>query len=96
LPKKYIEKRRRGFFGWIMLGLFWAVNGLMVVWLGASMGRWGEQAQTLTTEAEQAGYGAGMAVGLTVILVVWACLAGITGLLAYMTRGRKEITEVEE
>lgn len=93
MGKRYIEKRRRGVVGWVMLALFWAVNGLMVVSLMATMGQWGERSQSLMTEAERTGYDAGMAIGFTMIMVIWACLAAITGLLAYMTRGRKEIIE---
>ncbi len=94
MAKKYIEKRKRGVVGYIFLGLFWAANALMVVWLFSALAGMGGM-EPATSEAEQTGRNLGMAMGVGMILFFWAALAGITGLLAYMTRGRKEITEVE-
>jgi hypothetical protein len=94
MPKRLIERRRRGFFGWITLVLFWLANGLMALWLFATLNQWGKMAPALT-DAEKAGTGIGMALGLGMILSVWACVAVITGLFAFMTRGRKEIIEFD-
>jgi fatty acid desaturase len=94
MGKRIIERRRRGFFGWIMLLVFWLANGFMALWLFSAMGEWGKMAKP-TSEAEKAGAGLGIAVGLGVIFSIWACVAIITGLFAYMTRGPKEIIEVQ-
>jgi len=93
MGKKYIEKRRRGFLGWIMLTSFWLVNLGMAALLVSYMVASGEQAQTLTSEAEQAGFALGTAMGVSMLVSLWAGLALITGLLAFMTRGRKELIE---
>jgi len=89
-----IERRRRGFFGWIFLLIFWAANGFMALWLFGAMGEWGKLAKPMS-DAERTGAGLGIAVGLGVIFSIWACVAIVTGLLAFMTRGPKEIIELE-
>jgi hypothetical protein len=94
MPRKLIERRKRGFFGWIMLIFFWLANGTMALWLFGTLAEWGKMAKPMT-EAERAGAGLGMAMGLGVIFSIWACVAIVTGLFAYMTRGRKEIIEME-
>jgi hypothetical protein len=59
------------------------------------MGEWGKHIDKPMTEAEKAGAGLGIAVGLGVIFSIWACVAVVTGLFAYMTRGRMEMIEIE-
>ena len=95
MARKLIERRRRGFFGWIFLVIFWAANGVMALWLFSAMGEWGKLAQRTMSEAEKTGTGLGIAMGLGVIFSIWACVAAVTGLFAYMSRGPKEIIETE-
>jgi hypothetical protein len=94
VKRRMVEVRKRGIFGWIFLIIFWVANGLMALWLFATLASWGEMASP-TSEAEKVGAGLGMVVGLGVIFSIWLCVAGVTGLLAFMTRGRKEIVEME-
>jgi hypothetical protein len=94
VTRKMIEKRRRGFFGWIFLTIFWLSNAFMAAWLAATLSRWGTMAQPIS-DAQKAGAGLGMAMGLGVIFSIWAGVAAVTGLFVLMTRGRKEIIEVE-
>jgi hypothetical protein len=77
-----------------MLGIFWVSNGLMALWLFSTLGVWANMEQAVT-EAEKVGQGLGIAIGLGVIFSIWACIALVTGLLTYMTRGTKEIIELE-
>ena len=94
IKRRMIEKRKRGFFGWIFLTIFWLANAFMGFWLIGTLGEWGKMAKP-TSEAAKAGAGLGIAMGLGVIFSIWACIAVVTGLFAFMTRGRKEIIEVE-
>lgn len=93
MPKKMIERRKRGFFGYVMLGIFWISNGFMAFWLFGTLAEWGKMHPV--SHAEQAGAGLGMAIGLGVIFSIWACVAFVTGIFVLITRGRKEIIEVE-
>ena len=94
ITRKTIETRKRGFFGWIFLTIFWLANAFMAIWLFGTLSKWGELAAP-TTNAAKAGTGLGMAAGLGIIFSIWLCVSGVTGLLAFMSRGRKEIFEVE-
>jgi len=74
------EVRRRGFFGWLFLIVFFAFNGLMLWWL---VEYWALIHDKLTTggEAMRGGAATGSAIGTGAILMVWALGAVITGLL---------------
>lgn len=87
----YIEKRKRGFFGWVFLLIFIAWNVIMVIWLGAFAMHVDEAMQGATTQAEKTGTEIGTGMGVAVILFVWCAGAVITGLLALLTRGSKTI-----
>ncbi len=89
------EKRKRGFFGWIFLMLFWIFNLLMIAWLFATLGAWGELDPT-TSEAQEAGRGLGMVVGLGMIFGLWAIGMVVFGGLAFATRGKKVIETVHQ
>lgn len=85
------EIRKRGFFGWVFLLLFFAFNAFMVLWAYHAV-----QAASLInaqTQAEAAGavVGAGLAGG--VIVFLWLAGAVILGLFAILTRGRKTVIE---
>jgi lipoprotein signal peptidase len=92
MTETYIEKRKRGFFGWVFLILFIGWNALMMVWLiGFSM-RVNEVTQGADlTQIQNAGYAVGAGLGGMMILFVWVMGAVITGLLALLTRGSKTV-----
>jgi hypothetical protein len=87
------EIRKRGFFGWNFLLIFFGFNGLMVAWLVAY---WNQIGGHLTSgsEAGRAGAAIGATIATGMIFFFWAAGAVITGLLALLTRGRK--TYIEE
>lgn len=93
-----IEKRKRGIIGKIFALFFWVFNGLMLLWLVLGLNKTAEMASTLKTDAEQAGAAIGATLGIGMVLFIWVIGAIIFGLLSYMTRGSKVITEttVEE
>lgn len=95
MAKKFIETRKRGFFGWITLLIFWAFNILMVTWLITAGSIISEQSAGITSNAERMGHEIGSGLGIMMILFTWAVGVVIFGALAYFTRGRKEILEVE-
>jgi hypothetical protein len=74
---------------------FWIANGFVALWLFTTLGGWGKMVHQPMSHAEEVGSGLGIIVGLGVIFSIWACVAAVTGLLAFMTRGPKEIVEVE-
>lgn len=95
MARKLVEKRRRGIAGWLFLGLFWTWNVLMVVWLVAGLGENASKYEQLTSEAARTGHAAGTGIAFIMILLVWALGAIIFGLLAYFTRGRRELIEMD-
>jgi hypothetical protein len=88
-----VIRRRRSLKGYFLLGLFFLLNAAMAyaflvkVWHWISQARVAGLAGVTTAEAARA---------LFVTAVVWLVIAGIFGLLAWITRGRKEHVEVEE
>lgn len=94
VKRRMIERRKRGFFGWVFLVVFWLANGFMGLWLFMTIGNWSEMAKP-TSSAAKAGQDIGIVMGLGIIFSIWACVAAITGVFALMTRGRKEIIEIE-
>lgn len=88
-----IEKRKRGFFGWIFLILFWAFNVIMLLWMILGINASADLAATTTSEAEAAGAAIGSAIGFGLVLMLWVIGAGLLGLFVMMTRGRKVIVE---
>lgn len=90
-----VEQRRRGVFGWIFLGLFWAYNLLMVIWLFSGLAEIGETSTQLSTDAERAGAAIGTAIGVSMVLGIWMSGAVILGLFVLLTRGRKTIITTE-
>lgn len=83
-----LKRARRGFFGWLCLATFWGWNALMVAWLVSSIGLLAEREGELASEAARAGHAAGAGIALTLILVIWGLGAGVTGLMALLTRPR--------
>ena len=95
MARKLIEKRRRGFFGWLFLLMFWGWNVLMAFALFAGLDKNVQHYGKLATEAERQGYAAGTGIGVMLILIAWAAGAVILGLIAYFTRGRRELIEID-
>ncbi len=95
MGKRTIERRKRGFFGWIFAAMFWGWNVLMVIWLFAALSENSSQYEQLTSEAERQGYAAGTGLAFMFVLIIWAMGAVVFGLLSYFTRGRREWIEVD-
>jgi uncharacterized membrane protein len=88
-----VEKRKRGLFGKLFALLFWVFNALMLAWLVTGINGTADLAATATSEAEQAGIAIGTTIGVSLVIGVWAFGAIILGLLSFMTRGDKIVTE---
>lgn len=91
MAKKMIERYRRGVFGWIMLLLFWGFNALMALAVVGAL----SDVSGPSDPAMRDAYAAGVGLGLMLLLMFWAAGAVVFGLLAYFTRGRKEIIEID-
>jgi Mn2+/Fe2+ NRAMP family transporter len=90
------ERRKRGFFGWIFLILFFGFNAMMLYGTFAGLAGTGQQITAASSDAERTGAAIGTAIGVSMILVVWAAGAVILGLLVLLTPGRKVIVETVE
>lgn len=95
VKRRLVERRRRGVFGWLFLGLFWAWNALMAYGTISGMAEVAQQGAGLATEAERTGHAIGTGIGLTMMLVIWGLGAVILGAMAYFTRGKSEMVEIE-
>lgn len=91
MTETYIQKSKRGFFGWLFLLIFLGWNVLMVMWLFAVGDHSSGVIATSQSEAERAGAAIGTGIGIMMILFVWCIGAVITGLLALLTRGGKTV-----
>ena len=63
--------RKRGFFGWVFMTLFWIYNGLMVLWMWLALSAVGNQyagAAGPNREFQQAGTAIGGTIGTAIIL----------------------------
>lgn len=89
----YIERRKRGFFGWLFLLIFLGWNIIMVIWIFAYGNTINDSMSTATSDAARAGAQIGAGIGIFMILIVWAVGAIVTGLLALLTRGSKTIVK---
>lgn len=87
------EKRKRGIVGWFFLALFWAFNALMAFAIFAGVSENTSQMAQMTSEAQRAGYAAGTAIGVGMLVFIWAAGAIILGLFVLFTQGRKVIIE---
>ena len=92
MTETYVEKRKRGFFGWIFLLIFLGWNIIMLIAFIAGVGGIGDMPAP-TSSAEEAGRNIGTALGVGMILALWAFGSVITGLLALLTRGSKVIVK---
>lgn len=94
VTKRMIEKRRRGFFGWIFLLLFWAFNAFMLYGLFSGVGENAKRSAALAESSSRLAHDVGTGIGLMLVLIVWAAGSVILGLMAYFTRGRQEWIEL--
>jgi hypothetical protein len=88
-----VIRRRRSLKGYFFLGLFILMNALMAYAFLVKVWRWISQAHIAGLRGATT---ADAARALYVTFVVWFIIAGVFGLLASVTRGRKEYVEVEE
>ncbi len=87
------ETRRRGVFGWLFLLIFIGFNLFMAFWFFTGLGAAGSGYGELGSDAEKAGAVIGTTIGATFIVIIWAAGATITGLFAFLTRGKLTIIE---
>lgn len=91
-----IERHRRGFFGWIFRVLFLVFNVFMLlVILRTLYAAWSISESALGDDTTGARTGAAAAVILG-ILAIWVVGGLFLGVLSYVTRGNKVITETIE
>jgi hypothetical protein len=90
-----IERRQRGIFGRLFQILFWCFNALMLLWLVLAIKGWGETGQNITSDAEKAGAGLGIVLGLGMIFWTWLIGGVVFGLMMYASRGKKIIETYE-
>lgn len=87
-----VERRRgRGFFGWIFLLVFLAWQALFVMWFGSYVLAIGQKLAADHNQYGQAGTVIGGTIGMTFIVLIWGFGSCIFGLLAYVSRGRREM-----
>ncbi len=96
MPTYQIERRKRGFFGWIFLVAFWLFNAFMAFALFAGLSNVSNMSSTLTSDAERAGAAIGTTIGASMILGIWLAGAVILGLFVLFTRGTKIIETIEK
>ena len=87
-----IVKRRRGFFGWIVLMLFALFNLFMAAWLAAYWPA-GFPLAAANALGERVSAALGVAMGVGVIVGVWAVGAIVLGLLTRLIRGRNVVVD---
>jgi hypothetical protein len=85
-----IEKRQRGFFGWIAMILFWLFNAIMALVFVSMIFAW-RSATSAGTIPTGPSADAAAAITYGTLFIMWGFGAAIFGLFAYMTRGRKVI-----
>ncbi len=95
MPTVQIERRRRGFFGWIVAILFWGWQLLMAWALFMGLANLGQHNATLHTSSERTAATIGGGIGLTMVLFLWVLGTVILGFMMMFTRGRRELTTVE-
>jgi hypothetical protein len=91
------EKRKRGFFGWVFLLIFWLWQIIMIVSLVSGLSGSSGVYNSATSDAGRAGAAIGTGLGVTAILVFWCLGTIILGFLVMFTRGKKIlITRTEQ
>lgn len=95
VTRRMIERRRRGFFGWVFLLIFWGFNALMLFSILGGVGENAKHVATIADPQMRKAYEAGTGLGIMIWLIFWAAGAVVFGLLAHFTRGKRELIEVE-
>ena len=95
MPTVQIERRRRGFFGWIVAILFWGWQILMALWLFAGFNSATTVYSGVHSDAARAGATIGVGLGVGFVLVVWVLGTVILGFMMMFTRGRRELITEE-
>ena len=85
---KTLRKPRRGFFGQLFKWTFILFNVLMLIWLISGVSA--AQDVEAVTEAEKAGRDAGTAIGVGIIVTIWALGSVILGLFVLFTRPKTD------
>jgi hypothetical protein len=83
------EKRKRGFFGWVFLLVFWLWQIIMIVTLVSGLSGSSGVYDSATSDAGRAGAAIGTGLGVTAILVFWCLGTIILGFLVMFSRGKK-------
>jgi beta-lactamase regulating signal transducer with metallopeptidase domain len=96
VPTYQVERRKKGVFGWFFLIVFWIFNLIMLTSCVAGMSGASSTVASANSDAEQAGAAIGSALGLGMILSIWAAGALILGLFVLFTRGQKIIETIEK
>lgn len=88
-----VEKRKRGFAGWLARILFWGWTLLM----GAMVAIAFTAGPPAETEAEKVGSGLGILLASSILFWIWAAGALVLGIFVLATRGRRiMVTETVE
>lgn len=93
---KRIEKRQRGFFGWLFLLLFWGFNLLMAFAFFSGISASGAERAQQVTSLERDMHAVGTFIGAGMLLTFWAIGAALLGLFVLLTRGAKVVIETSD
>jgi hypothetical protein len=93
VERKMVERRRRGLPGRIMLAIFWLANAGMAAFCTLLAYVIHDYTGTAAAKADAASATIASGLWVAATLLGWLCVAAITGILAYATRGDKEIIE---
>ena len=82
--------RKRGFFGWIFLVVFWAFNAFMAAWAWATVSLV-SQIDVGHSEAARTGRAIGGIIDAGMIGSLWLIGAVILSLCVFFSRGKKTV-----
>lgn len=95
MPTVQIERRRRGFFGWIIAILFWGFHVIMALWVYLGITGASTRIAPIQSGAERAAATIGSGIGLSLVLIIWVIGTAILGTMMLFTRGRRETITTE-
>jgi hypothetical protein len=87
------EKRVRGVGGQIAKWLFIIFNVLMLLWMISGLVMVGNTYNAAGSSAEQAGTAIGGAIGMGMVIALWAFGDVVLGIFVLLTKGKKVIIE---
>ena len=80
-----LRKYKRGFFGKLIIFVFWGFNVLMALWIfSGTQSAFGYQTDLWVAEA--LGVSIGTGIGVTMLIFIWLIGAIILGMMALLTR----------